>query len=237
MKDTTTVYQHGTLAMLVVGLFEGTLPVSELMKHGDTGIGTANDFDGELVIVDGTVYQVVESGEVKVLAPDDKIPFASVHFHQSRPAVTINNTNGVELEHQLENNYQFGNSFVGINIQGAFKRMHTRVVPKQSKPYPKLSAAIKVQPKFSQENVTGTIVGYYAPFLFQGATVGGFHLHFINDAHDFGGHILDFEIDQAEVEVQPLENLLQHLPINDKNFQAANLNLQNMNEEIESAEH
>jgi acetolactate decarboxylase len=35
MKDTTTVYQHGTLAMLVVGLFEGTLPVSELMKHGD----------------------------------------------------------------------------------------------------------------------------------------------------------------------------------------------------------
>ena len=237
MKDTTTVYQHGTLAMLVVGLFEGTLPVSELMKHGDTGIGTANDFDGELVIVDGTVYQVVESGEVKVLAPDDKIRFASVHFHQSRPAVTINNTNGVELEHQLENNYQFGNSFVGINIQGAFKRMHTRVVPKQSKPYPKLSAAIKVQPKFSQENVTGTIVGYYAPFLFQGATVGGFHLHFINDAHDFGGHILDFEIDQAEVEVQPLENLLQHLPINDKNFQAANLNLQNMNEEIESAEH
>lgn len=237
MKDTTTVYQHGTLAMLVVGLFEGTLPVSELVKHGDMGIGTANDFDGEVVIVDGTVYQVVESGQVNVLGPSDTVPFASVNYYEPQVKEAVQNINSTQVQTKIEEEHQLGNYFAAITMRGTFKHMHTRVVPKQSKPYPMLSEAIKVQPEFTRDNVSGTIVGYYAPYLFQGATVGGFHLHFINDDHDFGGHILDFEIDQAQLEVQELENLLQHLPVTDKNFRSANLNLANMNEEIESAEH
>ncbi|MCC2728542.1 acetolactate decarboxylase, partial [Blautia sp. MSK22_86] len=34
------LYQHGTLALLVPGLLEGTTTIGELLKHGDTGIGT-----------------------------------------------------------------------------------------------------------------------------------------------------------------------------------------------------
>lgn len=41
MKDTKKLFQHGTLALLVPGLFDGTLPLSSLLEHGDTGIGTA----------------------------------------------------------------------------------------------------------------------------------------------------------------------------------------------------
>ena len=34
------LYQHGTLALLVPGLLEGTTTIGELLTHGDTGIGT-----------------------------------------------------------------------------------------------------------------------------------------------------------------------------------------------------
>ena len=40
MKKIETLYQHGTLAQLVSGLFEGNLSIGELLEHGDTGIGT-----------------------------------------------------------------------------------------------------------------------------------------------------------------------------------------------------
>ena len=33
MKDTKKLFQHGTLALLVPGLFDGTLPLSSLLEH------------------------------------------------------------------------------------------------------------------------------------------------------------------------------------------------------------
>ncbi|WP_237757725.1 acetolactate decarboxylase, partial [Lactiplantibacillus plantarum] len=35
--DTTTIFQHGTLGLLVPGLFDGTITAGELLTHGDTG--------------------------------------------------------------------------------------------------------------------------------------------------------------------------------------------------------
>lgn len=52
------LYQHGTLALLVPGLLEGTTTIGELLKHGDTGIGTGEGLDGELIILDGVAYKV-----------------------------------------------------------------------------------------------------------------------------------------------------------------------------------
>lgn len=238
MKDITTVYQHGTLAMLVAGLFEGTMSVSELLTHGDTGIGTADSLDGELVIVDGIAYQVRESGEVVKLAPDTKVPFASVNYvDRQAPATHVTDINDRQLQEQLIKGHEMFNVFYGIKITGTFSHMHTRVVPRQEKPYPKLTVATKVQPEFEQDAVHGTIVGYFMPYLFLGAAVGGIHWHFINDDRDFGGHILDFQLEEADVSLQVLENLNQHLPVNNQAFRQAQMNLQQVGDEINEAEH
>ena len=50
MPNHITLYQHGTLALLVPGLLKGTISMGELLKHGDTGIGTGEGLDGELII-------------------------------------------------------------------------------------------------------------------------------------------------------------------------------------------
>ncbi len=238
VKDLTTVYQHGTLAMLVAGLFEGTMPLSELLTHGDSGIGTADSLDGELVIADGKAYQVRESGEVVEMTPDTKIPFASVHYDDVDAKQThIENMNDRQLQERLIKDHNMFNVFYAIKITGTFSHMHTRVVPRQEKPYPKLTVATKVQPEFEQDQVHGTIVGYFMPYLFLGAAVGGIHWHFINDARDFGGHILDFQLASGDVSVQVLENLNQHLPVNNTPFRDAQMNLQQVGNEINEAEH
>ena len=44
-----TVYQHGTLEALIAGQLGGTLELSELLKHGDTGIGTLHGADVKIM--------------------------------------------------------------------------------------------------------------------------------------------------------------------------------------------
>ena len=73
-KYESRVYQHGTLGMLVPGLFEGTLTVADLLEHGDFGIGTASGLDGEMVLLDHTPYLVQSTGEVRILKPEEKVP-------------------------------------------------------------------------------------------------------------------------------------------------------------------
>ena len=82
MSKTHTLYQHGTLALLVPGLLDGTITMKELLKHGDTGIGTGEGLDGELIILDGVPYQVDHEGNVNVVNDDFTLTFANSHFDE-----------------------------------------------------------------------------------------------------------------------------------------------------------
>lgn len=57
-KYESKVFQHGTLGMLVPGLFDGTMTISELLKHGDWGIGTASGLDGEMIVLDLSLIHI-----------------------------------------------------------------------------------------------------------------------------------------------------------------------------------
>ena len=52
-----TMYQVATLQSLMVGNYDGFVSVGELRKHGDIGVGTFERIDGEMIVLDGTVYQ------------------------------------------------------------------------------------------------------------------------------------------------------------------------------------
>ena len=61
------------------GLLEGTTTIGELLTHGDTGIGTGEGLDGELIILDGVAYKVGQSGVAERVPDDFTMPFANVH--------------------------------------------------------------------------------------------------------------------------------------------------------------
>ena len=74
------VFQHSTLAALMAGLLGGTMRAGDLLEHGDTGIGTLHGVDGEVIIVDGEVYQADQTGKVNHITDmDAMIPSSTVH--------------------------------------------------------------------------------------------------------------------------------------------------------------
>lgn len=60
--------------------------------------------------------------------------------------------------------------------------MHVRMMPKQEPPYTRLIDSARRQPEETQEDVNGTVIGFFTPELFHGIGSGGFHIHFANDA-------------------------------------------------------
>ncbi|MEJ7445550.1 acetolactate decarboxylase, partial [Staphylococcus hominis] len=64
----------------------------------------------------------------------------------------------------------------------------------------------------------------------------GFHIHFANDERNFGGHVLDFEVEDVRVEIQNFETFEQHFPINDETFTNTDIDYKDIAEEIREAE-
>jgi acetolactate decarboxylase len=60
-----TMYQVSTAAALVEGIYQGAVRIGVLREHGDLGLGTFEDLDGEMVIVDGHFFQVRCDGSVR----------------------------------------------------------------------------------------------------------------------------------------------------------------------------
>ena len=67
-------------------------------------------------------------------------------------------------------------------------------------------------------DVSGTIVGFRCPPYVAGVNVVGYHLHFISDDLDAGGHILDFTVAEAAAEVDDTGGFFMILPGEDSDF-------------------
>ena len=77
-KPIHTLFQVSTSAALVEGLYQGAVRVSRLLRHGNFGLGTFIDLDGEMVVLEGTCYRVGSDGAVAPVEGDRLIPYAVV---------------------------------------------------------------------------------------------------------------------------------------------------------------
>jgi acetolactate decarboxylase len=84
-----TMYQVSTATALVGGICKGAVRVGALRDHGDRGLGTFEDLDSEMVIVDGHFFQVRCDGSVREV--DDAVlsPFPVIIRFAPEPAVTL----------------------------------------------------------------------------------------------------------------------------------------------------
>ena len=73
-----TLFQVSTSAALVEGLYQGAVRISRLLRHGDFGLGTFIDLDGEMVVLEGVCYRVTADGMVTPVEGDRFIPYAVV---------------------------------------------------------------------------------------------------------------------------------------------------------------
>src|SRR5246500_2261841 len=84
-----TLYQVSTSTALVEGIYQGAVRVGTLREHGDFGLGTFEDLDGEMVVVDGQFFQVRSDGSVRECDDDVLSPFAVVTRFVPEAEVTL----------------------------------------------------------------------------------------------------------------------------------------------------
>src|ERR1700752_7850 len=70
-----TLFQVSTSGALVAGVYDREVSVKSILEHGDFGLGTFADLDGEMVVLDGRAFQVQGNGRVLEAASDAGAPF------------------------------------------------------------------------------------------------------------------------------------------------------------------
>lgn len=222
--DVSSVYQYSTLQALIEGVYDGERSLAELRRHGDFGIGTFNALDGEMILLDGTFYQVRADGAVYQPTMETRTPFAAVVSFVAEETWAL--PAGLDYDafrDWLDEKVGGADNLpVAVHVRGRFGRVRTRSVPAQSPPYPRLTEVTRHQPEFELKACAGRLVGFRLPPYLAGVNVAGYHLHFLSDDLKSGGHLLDFETYGGTVEICRSHRLVLDLPASEA-FKAADL--------------
>jgi acetolactate decarboxylase len=216
-KDTLT--QVSTIDALLAGDYDSHMSCETLLQSGDLGIGTFDRLDGEMIVLDGKIYQVRADGRVYTPPPSEGSPFASViRFSADTHRPLSGPMDMAGFQKELDIIAPNANIFYAFKLKGFFARMKTRSVPAQMKPYPPLTEVTRNQPVFEMENVWGTLVGFRSPAFVKGINVPGYHLHFLSDDHSRGGHVLDLVLLEGDLEADACRRFTMILPAEDSDF-------------------
>lgn len=230
------LYQYSTMGALVGGMFEGVFKMKDVISTGNYGIGTLDGLDGELIVVDGKPYSIDSTGKVRLVDDEETTPFASMTQFTPDIRKTINEALSKEiLDQKMVEAVSGMNYFHTVKITGKFKLIKARSVKKQHPPYPKLVEAVKEQGYFDFEETEGTLFGFYTPHFIQGIGVGGYHVHYLSDDLTQGGHVFDYIVEHAEVEIQLLDNVQMKMPLTER-YRTNDLNNPDMLKDIEASE-
>lgn len=205
-----TLFQVSTSGALVQGVYQKAVSSHLLLQHGDFGLGTFENLDGEMVVLEGAIYQVRSDGTVTKIVEDVGTPFAVVAtFVADQDEQISNATSFQDLTQHCDRYRGSNNLFYAFRVDGHFHHVHTRAMRATTAP---LAQAAAVQPEFNFDDVDGTLVGIWAPQFSSAINVAGYHFHFLSADRTKGGHLLDCSGSNLRVRVERLNDLHLSLP-------------------------
>ena len=196
-------YQVSTLQALALGFSKSVITVEELLKNGDTGLGTFEDVDGEMIVLDGKCYRAKNNGDIVMAENERGVPFAAVCNFQSNRIEEFGKVDTIEnlkewLTVCIEEDFGL-NSMYAVRIDGDFSKVDARSESGTVAHHLTLKDALSVTQKaFIFENVKGSLVCVYYPDYMDGINAAGWHLHFISEDKKHGGHVFDVSINQGK---------------------------------------
>lgn len=195
------------------GIYQERIPLSRIRQHGDFGLGTFDNLDGEMVMLDGRVYQIAGDGQVREVDEDATTPFACVTFYTPISHDDLDE----ELSYAAFQDWLLQllpspNLFYALRIEGSFAAVRVRSVPRQENYRPLVDVAAD-QPVFELTDVEGTLAGFFSPAFLASLSVPGLHLHFLSADRRQGGHLLECRPRRVRVGVQFIATLELGLPM------------------------
>ncbi|HEY6770431.1 MAG TPA: acetolactate decarboxylase [Candidatus Sulfotelmatobacter sp.] len=207
-----TLFQVSTSGALVQGIYERVVSSSFLLNYGDFGLGTFENLDGEMVVLDGAIYQVRSDGKVLNIVDDPGTPFAVVtHFTADQDQIIQSASSFEEITKLCDNYRDSDNLFYAFRIDGWFSHIRTRAMKATLDGLP-LAKAAAIQPEFDFTDVEGTLVGIWAPQFSSALNVAGYHFHFLSEDRTKGGHLLECNGKNLRVRVDRLNDFHLSLP-------------------------
>ncbi|MHC1788037.1 acetolactate decarboxylase [Solidesulfovibrio sp.] len=203
-----TLHQTGTIESLTAGDYAGQRSCAALAGQGDFGLGTFDGLDGEMVVLDGVIYQVTVDGVVHRARPGQTTPFAQlVRFAGT---VDLGRVDGLDLPGltaALAARLPDPARLYAVRVDGAFAALTVRSVPAQPRPWPSLAEAIKGQKTYPLAAVQGTLVGFYTPPGLPALSPPGWHFHFLSADRRQGGHVLALTLGPAKARGDAVDGL------------------------------
>lgn len=214
--------RYSLMGSIKDGDLYGNISVQDLKKKGDFGLGGFSSFSGELILLDGQIYKVPFDGIPQVANDKDQATYAE--FTTFSPSLTfeVNNISKDALLKEIAARTKNPNIFYSVKIKGDYLTLKYRTLVSQKPPYPSPTCAKYIDHPLSLQNQYGTILGFISPaYVNGGIDYPGSHLHFLSDDHRKGGHLYDFTIKHATVEIGFHHTFTIHLPDNEE-FKASN---------------
>ena len=199
------------MARLAAGGYDGILPVSDALRHGNHGLAGADGLNGEMVLVDGQFYQFLAGGQVVQPPSTMLLPYAEVTAWAGGRAIPVppglvyNDSSMPVLDSRLDLN-----AFYAVRMEGVWDTLHVRTFP-QNSPVP-LDSAVKYQATETLVNVRGVMVGFRQPQYAKPMSLPNYHLHFITDDRTRGGHVLGFRARDVTMRVSERPELTVRMP-------------------------
>jgi acetolactate decarboxylase len=207
-----SLFQVSTSGSLVTGVYSGAISVKALLSHGDFGLGTFENLDGEMVVLDGRAYRVRGTGEVSEADPSATAPFAVVtRFSPTVDAESRAISTLSDLSSFCDSYRSSRNIFYAIRLDGIFTHVRTRAVspPEIGR---RLIDAAKAQHEFSFTDVPGALVGIWSPGFSSAFSIPGYHFHFLTDDRRHGGHLLECSSQPLRLRMEALTDFHLALP-------------------------
>ena len=196
-----SLFQVSTSGAIVQGLYQGCVSVADLRRHGDLGLGTFENLDGEMILLDGHCYQARSDGTVIEAADSELTPFASVvNFAADREATLVDVESLDACTSAIDSLRTSENGIVSFRANGTFQMLSLRAACKTESGVD-LVEATSTQAEFSFSDITGTLVGFWSPDFTKSISISGYHLHFISDDRTHGGHVLGLSANALFVEL------------------------------------
>lgn len=211
------MYQVSTLQALALGYSKSVIKVEELLKHGNTGLGTFENIDGEMIVVDGKCYRSQKDGNVIEADKDIGVPFCAVANANMERQFEVKDISSIAALREyltLKIEEIFGlNSMHVVRIDGLYPMIDAR----SEAPYISHHVSLKTilsknQTSFVFENIRGSLVGVYYPDYMDGINMPGWHLHFISEDRTKGGHVFNLSLQEATVYLDKISRIEVQLP-------------------------
>lgn len=233
------MYQVSTLQALALGYSRAVINAGELLKEGDTGLGTFEDVNGEMIVMDGHCFRADQYGHVTEIPLETGVPFAAVAKIYGEQEFLLKDMPDIisvrtELTRKIEERFGL-NSMHVVRIDGVFEKVDAR----SEAPYRSHHITLKevlgmTQKAFIFENIRGSLIGVYFPDYMDGINMPGWHLHFLSEDRSKGGHVFDVCIGEGIAKVDKITCIEINLP-KEAAFDTYSLK-QDLQDEIKSVE-